>query len=222
MRIMFYGDSNTWGFNSDTRLRYDNRFTKRIQNAKPKWEIVEEGLPGRTCCHDDPYEEGRNGAKTVQVIIRSQLPLDLIVIMLGTNDAKRMYATNVLSVDKQMRTLLDKVMDPSLYKDYPQPKILIVRPPKMNPAYINCRRTKLNFGKEGFTIMEKAGKYLANAAKAYNVDYFETEDVCMGRESDGIHLDEEGHKLLAKALLKKLSEYEEATGVKKLVQKVRG
>ena len=64
MRILFYGDSNTWGFNAQTGMRFENRFTALLQKRMPHDTIIECGLCGRTICHDDPYAlEQRNGAK---------------------------------------------------------------------------------------------------------------------------------------------------------------
>ncbi len=68
MNILFYGDSNTWGFQGDNpkvRLAYDKRFTGILAKRFPQHHIIEEGLPGRTICIDDPLDRGRNGMETL-------------------------------------------------------------------------------------------------------------------------------------------------------------
>lgn len=94
MNILFYGDSNTWGFQGDqpqVRLAYEKRFTGIIANRFPQHHIIEEGLPGRTICINDPLDKGRNGMETLPMLLQTHEPLDLVVIMLGTNDTKIMF-----------------------------------------------------------------------------------------------------------------------------------
>lgn len=73
MNILFYGDSNTWGFQGDNpkvRLAYAKRF--------PQHYIIEEGLPGRTICFDDPLDSGRNGMETLPMLLQTHEPLDFV------------------------------------------------------------------------------------------------------------------------------------------------
>ena len=98
MNILFYGDSNTWGFQGDqpqVRLAYEKRFTGIIANRFPQHHIIEEGLPGRTICIDDPLDRGRNGMETLPMLLQTHEPLDLVVIMLGTNDTQMRGRTPV-------------------------------------------------------------------------------------------------------------------------------
>lgn len=203
MRIMFFGDSNTWGYDPETSLRFTNRYTQLIQSELNDDVIIEEGLNGRTLCQNDPYDPDRNGCLDIKRCIKSHLPLDILVIMLGTNDAKRMYNTNVYSLEKGMNALLDKVFDPSLYKKgFDTPKVLIVCPPRMNPSYIKDPKTFANFGKEGFNMIEEAKDHLAEVAKSYGVDFVDTK--IMAGDYDGLHLQSKEHKELAEQLIIKI------------------
>ena len=65
MKILFYGDSNTWGYDAKDASRQKNRFTQFIKQEFSQHEIIEEGLCGRTLCLDDPYDEDRNGTKMI-------------------------------------------------------------------------------------------------------------------------------------------------------------
>lgn len=203
MRIMFFGDSNTWGYNPKNALRFENRFTKIIADCLSDDEVIEEGLCGRTLCQNDPFDSDRNGCLDIQRCIKTHLPLDLIVIMLGTNDAKRMYSTNVYSLEKGMSALLDKIFTPSLYKKgFAVPNVLIVYPPKMNPSYIHDAKTLANFGSEGFNMLENGHENIFSVAKAYDVDYLDTKVIA--GVYDGIHLDESGHRTMADKLISKI------------------
>ncbi len=210
MRILFYGDSNTWGYDANTGMRYQNRFTKLVKEAFLEHEIIEEGLCGRTICHSDPYSlEERNGAKTISMVLKTHEPLDLVIILLGTNDAKRVYGTNSLtSLEKGMDLFMHEAMDPDNFKrSFQRPKFLIVTPPKMHEEYALCQRTKIHFGQEGYEMLEHSSCSLQQVAKKWDADFLDLEDVRAGR-LDGIHLDEKGHRLLADKLINKLGEYQ--------------
>lgn len=209
MRILFYGDSNTWGYDAKTGMRYERRFPVWIREAFPRHEILEEGLCGRTICHSDPYSlEERNGARTISMVLKTHAPLDLVVIMLGTNDAKRVYGTNSLtSLEKGMDLLLHQALDPDNFKHSPHPpKILVVCPPKMHTDYENCLRTRIHFGQEGFTMLEQAAKPLQTVCQKWKVDFYDPQTIRAGK-LDALHLDEEGHKELAQKLIQKIGEY---------------
>ena len=131
MKILFYGDSNTWGYNALDASRQKNRFTQLIKQSFKEHEIIEEGLCGRTLCLDDPYDEDRNGAKMISMVLKTHAPIDVVFIMLGTNDAKRQFSTNSISIEKGIRTLLYKALNPEIYRDGSKlPKFFVVCPPK--------------------------------------------------------------------------------------------
>ena len=144
MRILFFGDSNTWGYDALDASRQKNRFTQLIKNTFCEHEIIEEGLCGRTLCLDDPYDEDRNGAKMISMVLKTHAPIDVVFIMLGTNDAKRQFSTNSISMEKGIRTLLYKALNPEIYRDGSKvPKFIVVCPPKMNVDGLNNERTQV-------------------------------------------------------------------------------
>ena len=102
MKILFYGDSNTWGYDAKDASRQKNRFTQFIKQEFSQHEIIEEGLCGRTLCLDDPYDEDRNGTKMISMVLKTHAPIDVVFIMLGTNDAKRQFSTNSISLESSL------------------------------------------------------------------------------------------------------------------------
>ena len=90
--ILCYGDSNTWGYRPDKPgCRFDEevRWVGRLRRIMgPEYDFIEEGLNGRTTAFDDPICPGRNGLETLEAILLSHCPLDLVIIMLGVNDYK--------------------------------------------------------------------------------------------------------------------------------------
>ncbi|MGA2640810.1 MAG: GDSL-type esterase/lipase family protein, partial [Spirochaetia bacterium] len=93
--ILCFGDSNTWGYDPVTQGRFpgDVRWTGVLQAALgPGFRVIEEGLNGRTTVWEDPVEGDKMGKRHLPPCLESQAPLDLVVLMLGTNDTKERYS----------------------------------------------------------------------------------------------------------------------------------
>ena len=95
--IVCYGDSNTYGYNPENgfRYEYEERWTTILQKElKDSAIVIPEGLNGRTTSFEDELRPGRNGATYLDPCLHSHGPIDLVVLMLGTNDLKiRFQAT---------------------------------------------------------------------------------------------------------------------------------
>lgn len=205
MKILFYGDSNTWGYDAKDASRQKNRFTQMIKQAFSEHEIIEEGLCGRTLSLDDPYDEDCNGAKMISMVLKTHAPVDVVFIMLGTNDAKRQFSTNAISIEKGIRTLMYKALNPEIYRDGSNtPQFFVVCPPKMNINGLKNERTKSNFGQNGFEILNNTKPYLEKGCSGLDVKVIDTHAVA--GSLDGIHMDESGHKLVADALISVIEE----------------
>lgn len=88
-RILCFGDSNTWGYIPGTAERYSEseRWTCLLQDMLgSSYSVIEEGMTGRTTVFDTGFDDLLNGKKALGYILKSQLPLDAVVVMLGTND----------------------------------------------------------------------------------------------------------------------------------------
>lgn len=88
-RILCFGDSNTWGYTPVTAVRYDEktRWTGILQEKLGSdYAVIEEGLSGRTTVFDVEFDDLLNGKKALGVILKSQQPLDAVIVFLGTND----------------------------------------------------------------------------------------------------------------------------------------
>ena len=112
-QILCFGDSNTYGLIPGTKDRYDwdTRWSGRI--GQRLWEdgcrIVEEGLCGRTTVFDDPLRDGRRGTELLSVILETHKPVDVVVLMLGTNDCKAAYETTPEKIGVGIERLLDQI-----------------------------------------------------------------------------------------------------------------
>jgi lysophospholipase L1-like esterase len=88
--IICFGDSNTWGYvpgSNGERFPREVRWPVRLQAALgAEYEVIAEGLSGRTATVERPDSEGRNGLPYLLPCLHSHAPVDLVVIFLGTND----------------------------------------------------------------------------------------------------------------------------------------
>ena len=88
--IVCFGDSNTWGYipgSNGERFPRELRWPERLQAALGDgYEVISEGLSGRTATVERPDSEGRNGLPYLLPCLHSHAPVDLVVIFLGTND----------------------------------------------------------------------------------------------------------------------------------------
>lgn len=110
-RIVCYGDSNTWGYDAvtDGRFPEEVRWTGKLQELLgEEYCIIEEGLCGRTTVFEDPLNEGLNGLTYLYPCLMSHGPLDLLVIMLGTNDSKERFSATPKNIADGMKRLVKK------------------------------------------------------------------------------------------------------------------
>ena len=92
--ILCYGDSNTHGYNPKNGLRfpYHTRWTGKLADLLgADYQVVEAGLNGRTTVLTDPLEPYVNGGLFLHMSLRMHKPEDLVIIMLGSNDLKRIF-----------------------------------------------------------------------------------------------------------------------------------
>lgn len=199
-KIVCFGDSNTHGYNSKTMGRFDENERWTCLLAKMLGEgyhVVEEGLEGRTTCYDDPLFEGLNGFTYLYPCIMTHKPVDLLIIMLGTNDVKERFASTPENVAKGMERLVQKAIDTKVaFRN--QPKVLIIAPPPIKPGYINsevagemgqgCVAKSEKLAPLYEKAAERLGCYFLDAASIEGVDMYPYDDM---------HLSLDAHKNLA-------------------------
>lgn len=221
IRIMCYGDSNTWGWMPVERIpttRYpsDVRWTGVLQKQLgDKFQVIEEGLNGRTAGADD-YGNGLdesltkdlnlNGRPTFLPILKSQLPLKLVVIMLGTNDVKpylNQDPTQIAgSIQKLVTIVNTSVKKETEWDDYNVPKVLIVAPIPVQKG----RSSDMNeIFKGGEKPSAQLGQLYAEVAKTTGAEFFDASSLIPAADGlDGVHLSAEAHNKLGKALAEKI------------------
>ena len=135
--IVCFGDSNTHGYCADPsdcadggdRFNEDERWTCLLQKALGQdYLVIEEGLSGRTTVFPDPLQESMSGLDAIYSCLMSHEPVDLLIIMLGTNDAKERFAANAACIGFGMERLVAKAKTVEAWRGG-KPNILVICPP---------------------------------------------------------------------------------------------
>lgn len=213
VKVLCYGDSNTNGTKPDRSGRFaaNERWTGLLQKQLgDDYYIIEEGLGGRTTDleHYNPDKPSRNGLVYFKACIDSHMPLDIIIIMLGTNDLKTIYnrsTEDVAQALKQYPEYTDKYCSDRNLK---RPRIILV-----SPAYMNEKAPKFveSMPKPGVydeISAEKSKQFAApikRTAEAANCEFFDAAPVTKTGD-DGCHLDGQSHENLADSFTKKITE----------------
>ena len=200
INILCYGDSNTWGYMPLVRTRYTEaeRWPGLLAAALgDDFHIIEEGLNGRTTAFTDYLEPYRNGLDYIAPCILTHAPLDLVIIMLGTNDTKARYCVSSKEITDGMKNLIQKLRFYYPTDKYPMPPILLVAPgpligDKDDPAFDEASARKAK---------ELPTRYEA-LAEELGCLFFNAQTVLSEQDlgGDGLHLTPEGHKKLADAM----------------------
>ena len=204
--ILFYGDSNTWGFNPADGSRYPagSRWTDICaEQLGTGYNCIPAGMNGRMTVFDDPVKGCRNGMEGLDYELQSHKPLDLMVIMLGTNDLKY---TDAFGSAEGMRTLVQQALSANerFYLSYPvfqeHPKILLISPVLITGTVNNnaaCNEAAESEKLAGLyeSIADESGLHFMDAAR-----------ITGPSEIDGVHLSAEGHKAIGSAVARKIRE----------------
>lgn len=196
--VVCFGDSNTWGYDPVTHGRFpaDQRWTGVLQaTLGDGYRVIEEGLNGRTTTVDDPIYPHRNALHYLPPCLESHAPLDLVTIMLGTNDLKRRFNRSASDIAESAGILADLARRALVGPDGLPPRVLLIAPPPVT------RLTELAEMFEG--AEEKSarfGSFYARRAERYGVAYLDAGTVVRCSDIDGIHLDAAEHATLGCAI----------------------
>jgi len=152
--------------------------------------------------HDDPIEgPHKNGLAVLPALLDSHRPIDLVIIMLGTNDLKMRYSLPAMDIAASLQRLLTCISISISGPDLATPKGLIVAPvPIVETGYL------AEMFEGGAAKSQKLAKYFAAVAKRNNVGFFDAGSVARADPVDGIHLIPEGHAAIGSAIAAAVTE----------------
>lgn len=194
--ILCFGDSNTHGTlamrHEGDRRRLDKAHRwPSVMGAVlgPDWDIIAEGHPGRTTVLEDPIEgDHKSGLRALSAILESHRPIDLVILMLGTNDLKARFALGAQDIAFGVRRLALDIHRSDSGPDGQPPKVLIAAPVQvMETGFF----THI-FAGAAATSAQLPG-HLADIAQAHEFGYVDLNTVATVDPVDGIHLDQTSH-----------------------------
>lgn len=188
--VLCFGDSLTWGHDPETGARhaYEDRWTSVLQKSLGHGvRVIPEALGGRTTVFDDYTSAAdRNGVKILPTLLQSHAPLDLVVLMLGTNDLKEYLGQTAIAAERGMRRLVQIIQTHDFGIAGQTPSILILSPPhicktgdKEMDEFMSLKRKE---------VKKLAARYEALADET-GCGFLDVSKVAKPSPVDGVHLD---------------------------------
>lgn len=206
-RILCFGDSNTWGAvpAEGTRHPDDVRWTGILAaELGNEYQVIEEGYNGRTTVHDDPVENRLSGIAYFETCLDSQSPLDLIILMLGTNDLKARFGVDPYTIAFGFGRYLNAVKTVPMAGN--RPEVLLAAPLLIDPSYKDVPLFLDMFGEGAVERSEKFAEAYEAFAKENGVHFIDASQYGKASVRDGVHMEAEYHEKLGKAFAEKVKE----------------
>ncbi len=210
--ILCFGDSNTWGYNDldpidDLPGRFDiqTRWTGIVSaSLGSEFRVIEEGLNGRTTVFEDPLWDHRAGKHYLVPCLDSHRPLDLVIVMLGTNDLKIRFSASAVDISQGLEVLIDLIQKSRSGPQGSIPKTLIVAPPPIGvfnacdePSWTGAQKKNAELPRLYENVATRYRCYFADSQKIVTVEVL---------ANDGLHLSAPAHAKLGKFLAAKIRE----------------
>ena len=200
--VLCYGDSITWGSDAETggRHPFEDRWPNVLQKALgPSVAVVADGLRGRTTAYDEHLAAcDRNGVRILPTTLYAHAPLDLVILMLGSNDMKPAICGTALAAMQGMRRLTEIVrLNATRDGTDEPPAVLIVAPPPL------CQTANPEFAAMfagGIEQSRMIAGFYADLADAEGCGFFDAGSVAATTPIDGVHLDAANTRAIGRAL----------------------
>ncbi|HUU25890.1 MAG TPA: SGNH/GDSL hydrolase family protein [Methyloceanibacter sp.] len=199
--ILCYGDSITWGYNpvDGSRLAPEHRWPRVLEEAlQGRARVIEEGLNGRTAATDEPSRPNRNGFAMLPPLLEAHAPLDIVIIMLGTNDSAPCYGLTAGRIALNCGALIRIVNGSLAGPGGAAPQTVLIAPPplgslsaEMSLLYAGGQATSRGLAAAYGTAASRFGALFLDAGQGTKVSTV-----------DGVHLDPEGQKRLGAEVAK--------------------
>jgi lysophospholipase L1-like esterase len=199
--ILAYGDSLTFGADAATGARhaYEDRWPSVLEaGLGGAARVIAEGLGGRTTVFDDfSSAADRNGGRVLPTLLDTHKPLDLVVIMLGTNDLKEYINGSALGAAMGVKRLIEIVRGHS-WNGYAVPQVIIVSP----PLTVETEHADLKpmFAPRSNEAPLFAG-YYSRIARELGCSFFDAATVAVATPLDGVHLDAKNTRAIGEGLV---------------------
>lgn len=202
-RILTFGDSNTHGtppiVTRGLYARYDEatRWPMRLVRALgQEWHLAEEGLPGRTAAFADPVMGAHmNGQEGLKIALQSHGPLDVLTIMLGTNDVKARFGATPGRIVAGIASLVDLALGMDMAGRHPGLRVLLICPPPVQETGVLAPEFL-----GGAEKSRSLAPLLAAYARQRGIGFLDAGRLIATSPTDGVHFEPSAHEVLADAV----------------------
>jgi lysophospholipase L1-like esterase len=199
--VLAFGDSLTWGADAQTggRHAFEDRWpTVLEQELAGVARVVPEGLSGRTTCYDDHASlADLNGTRAFAMLLATHTPIDLVIIMLGTNDLKSHICGKAFGAVMGMRRLAQIAATYPFAPSEPRPKVLLVSPPVIQVPSLPLA---LDHFVGAAPESHKLAALYREIADAEGCSFFDAASVATVTPVDGVHLDAANTRAIGRSL----------------------
>lgn len=198
--ILCFGDSNTFGTNpSGGRWPRNRRWPGILQEKLgPDFYVIEEGLGGRTTVLADPLEGDKNGRVHLALALHSHRPLDLVALMLGTNDLKHRFGLLPVDVAQGAAALGRLVQTYDYGPAYPVPKVLLISPIHIGEGVEHSVYT--GFAPQAAQLSRQLAPLYRAQAQAHGWLFLDAAAAARPSSRDMLHMEAADHAALAGAV----------------------
>ena len=197
--ILCFGDSITWGYNPKDGTRYApaDRWPGALEAALDgRAVVIEEALNGRTVATDEPSRPFRNGLSMFPPLLEAHAPLDMVIIMLGTNDSAPSYGLTAGRIGFNCAALIRAVNASLSGPGGTTPKMLLIAPPPLGS--LSAEMALLYSG--GQTTSRGLAAAFATTAEWFGIDFLDAGQITKVSAVDGVHLDPQDQRKLGQAV----------------------
>ena len=205
--IVCFGDSNTHGCCADPadcadggrRFNEEERWTCLLQKALgEEYLVLEEGMGGRTCVFEDPTYEGRCGIESIVTTMETHKPVDLLILMLGTNDCKERFSADAFTISMGLELLIEKAKSVDCWAGG-TPNILVIAPPPIREEMLTSDMAE-SMGAGAIEKSRGLARKFAFVSVSAGCRFLDARGIAEMNPVDGMHLTARGHQALAETL----------------------
>ncbi len=201
-QILCFGDSNTYGLIPGIQGRYEwgTRWSSILDECvrKKGYRVIEEGLCGRTTIFDDRYRKGRKGTELLPILLEAHSPIEIVVLMLGTNDCKTAYGATPERIGEGIEELINQI-----HNYNPAIRILLVSPIALGDKVWE-EGYDVEFDKNSVSVSKELPRVYKSISKRRGIEFLAASDYAKPSSTDQEHMDAENHKQFARGISDKI------------------
>ena len=207
--VLCYGDSNTHGtrpaetFEGSGRFPPGDRWPDAMaESLGDGWTVLNEGLPGRSTVLDDLIDGAwKNGLRVLPSVLHTHKPIDLVILMLGTNDLKRRHHRNAFDIADGVRRLIEEIRVHPVGPGDRSPKVLVVCPTPVREV-----GPYAELYAEAEPVSQDLARAFSEMGAQMSVPVFDAGGCVEVDVADGVHFSAESLRKLGRALAEAVKE----------------